>query len=93
MYPGPNDRVGTFQRIPASGRKSSRALEARTGFEPACDGFADRCLTAWLPGQSARLPFHGGFLLRQGLYVKRGVSPAPAATRPHPPQAQHQRAG
>src|SRR5690606_17769273 len=23
--------------------------EARTGFEPACDGFANRCLTTWLP--------------------------------------------
>lgn len=24
-------------------------LEARTGFEPACGGFANRCLTTWLP--------------------------------------------
>jgi hypothetical protein len=23
--------------------------EVRTGFEPACDGFANHCLTAWLP--------------------------------------------
>lgn len=29
--------------------------EARTGFEPVCDGFANRCLTTWLPRQELRL--------------------------------------
>jgi hypothetical protein len=24
-------------------------FEARIGFEPTCDGFANRCLTTWLP--------------------------------------------
>lgn len=38
---------------------SLAVLEARTGFEPACDGFANRCLTAWLPrrrGAKAGMP-------------------------------------
>ncbi len=35
------------RRIHARGDR----LEARTGFEPACGGFANRCLTAWLPRQ------------------------------------------
>ena len=38
-------------------RVSSRSIpqansEARTGFEPAFDGFANRCLTTWLPRQA-----------------------------------------
>jgi hypothetical protein len=40
-------------------------LEARTGFEPACNGFANRCLTTWLPRRGRRSPglgpqFRGG---------------------------------
>ena len=31
-------------------------MEARTGFEPVDKGFADLCLTTWLP----RLPGEGG---------------------------------
>ena len=35
--------------------------EVRTGFEPAYNGFANRCLTAWLPhrGLKRRGPCHG----------------------------------
>ena len=34
-------------------------MEAWVGIEPANKGFADPCLTTWLPGQSKKL--RGGF--------------------------------
>jgi hypothetical protein len=33
--------------------------EARIGFEPTCDGFANRCLTTWLPRRVFRLTADG----------------------------------
>ncbi len=35
--------------------------EVRTGFEPAYNGFANRCLTAWLPHRSVILRRDKGF--------------------------------
>jgi hypothetical protein len=31
-------------------------IEVETGFEPALDGFANRCLTAWLPHRGMENP-------------------------------------
>ncbi|KKS68802.1 MAG: hypothetical protein UV53_C0001G0056 [Candidatus Azambacteria bacterium GW2011_GWE1_42_9] len=41
-----------------------RLLEARMGIAPMYIGFADQCLTAWLPGRISSLinPFAGDFL-------------------------------
>jgi hypothetical protein len=40
--------------------------EARAGIEPANSGFADRCLTTWLPRQGGMKLFgHTGFLKRR----------------------------
>ncbi len=35
--------------------RSGYCLEARTGFEPAYNGFANRCLTTWLPRLTRRM--------------------------------------
>ena len=45
--------------------------EARTGFEPAYGGFANRCLTTWLPRRPVeRRPRVGDFGLTRGTYTK-----------------------
>lgn len=36
-------------RLLLAGTRSELTIEARTGFEPAYNGFANRCLTTWLP--------------------------------------------
>jgi hypothetical protein len=45
--------VTTYKRMAHTfgelGHRVGPEFEARIGFEPTCDGFANRCLTAWLP--------------------------------------------
>ena len=35
-------------------------MEARIGFEPMDKGFADLCLTTWLPRRKTKPPHYGG---------------------------------
>ena len=41
---------------PTTGFEFASAFEARTGFEPAYNGFANRCLTTWLPRHFRQRP-------------------------------------
>jgi hypothetical protein len=66
--PRPRPRRRTTGRAQLSVRRTSQPLgyatlrrgaiaEVRTGFEPAYNGFANRCLTTWLPHHQPQQPF------------------------------------
>ena len=52
--------VSSRQKANSRELVSSDDAEARTGFEPAYDGFANRCLTTWLPRRKARVRYNAG---------------------------------
>lgn len=61
--------VDAKARLRPSPEAPPGALEARTGFEPAYDGFANRCLATWLPRQRSR-DFRGAERSRRYAGVK-----------------------
>ncbi len=52
--------AGPTKQAPLKPRGRQRGLEARIGFEPTYGGFANRCLTTWLPRRYGGLVAHLG---------------------------------
>lgn len=58
---------------PRDTKNPSNTMEARTGFEPAFDGFANRCLTTWLPRQTQQS--RAALFINRTCNVKRWLHP------------------